>query len=88
MTKNVLSKSHISVVHSSGYGPLRRWENTHVYSDKISGANASRPQLNTMVKDIRAGKVERVVCFKLDRLCRGVTHLALMIVEIQNYRFP
>ncbi len=30
------------------------------------------------MRDVRAGRVERVVCFKLDRLGRSLTHLAVM----------
>ena len=38
---------------------LRRWSNTVQYIEKESGAKASRPQLDQMMNDMRAGRVER-----------------------------
>ena len=35
--------------------------------------------------DVRAGKVERVVVFKLDRLGRSLPHLALILDELQRH---
>jgi DNA invertase Pin-like site-specific DNA recombinase len=40
------------------------------------------------MQDIRAGKVERLLVFKLDRLGRSLTHLALILDELNRLRVP
>src|ERR1043165_8010003 len=67
---------------------VRRWRNVTYYTEKESGAKASRPQLDKLMHDIRAGKIERVVAYKLDRLGRSLTHLALMLDEMNRLRVP
>ena len=37
-----------------------------------------------MMWEVRAGWVARVVCYKLDRLGRSLTHLALMLDELNR----
>jgi DNA invertase Pin-like site-specific DNA recombinase len=66
----------------------RRWANPVTYEDKMSGAVTSRPQLERLMQDMRAGKVERLVCFKLDRLGRSLTHLALILDEMNRLQVP
>ena len=70
------------------YCRQRGWKNLAVYTDKISGAKASRPQLDRLLQDMRAGKVERLVVFKLDRLGRSLTHLALILDELNRLSVP
>jgi DNA invertase Pin-like site-specific DNA recombinase len=41
-----------------------------------------------MMKNIRGGNVERVLCYKLDRLGRSLTHLALMFDEFNRLKIP
>ena len=38
------------------YCRQRGWKDTAVYMDKISGAKASRPELDRLIQDIRAGE--------------------------------
>lgn len=48
------------------------WEVYKVYTDPgFSGADTNRPGLQAMLKDIRRGKVNKVVVYKLDRLSRS-----------------
>jgi DNA invertase Pin-like site-specific DNA recombinase len=54
----------------------------------MSGGKASRPELDRMVQDMRAGKVARVVVYKLDRCGRSLTHLCLLIDEMNNLGVP
>ena len=70
------------------YCEQRGWTDVKFYTDRISGASCSRPELDVMVKDVRAGNVARVVCFKLDRLGRSLTHLALMLDELNRLKVP
>ena len=71
-----------------GYCRQRGWEDLTLYVDKIGGAKASRPQLDQLMQDIRSGKIERLLVFKLDRLGRSLTHLALILDELNRLRVP
>jgi DNA invertase Pin-like site-specific DNA recombinase len=70
------------------YCEQRGWTDVRFYTDRICGASCSRPELDQMVKDVRAGNVARVVCYKLDRLGRSLTHLALMLDELNRLKVP
>jgi hypothetical protein len=70
------------------YCRQRGWKDLTFYADKISGAKASRPQLDRMMQDIRAGKIERLIVYKLDRLGRSLTHLALILDELNRLQVP
>ena len=70
------------------YCRLRGWKDVKFYRDKICGAASSRPSLNELLLDARSGKVERVVCYKLDRLGRSLTHLALILDELNRLNIP
>src|SRR5712664_2994081 len=47
----------------------------------LSGATIDRPALRQLLADIQAGRVDIVVCYKVDRLTRSLTDFA-KIVEI------
>jgi DNA invertase Pin-like site-specific DNA recombinase len=51
------------------------------YSDKIGGAAAERPELDRLREDARAGKLDRLFVFRLDRLSRGGIRATLAILE-------
>lgn len=70
------------------YCKQRGWTRVLTYTDVISGGKSSRPELDRMVKDLRNGKVERVVVYKLDRLGRSLTHLALILDEMTRLKVP
>jgi DNA invertase Pin-like site-specific DNA recombinase len=67
------------------YCERRAWANLQIYSDQISGAKFVRPGLDALMAAVRAGKVERVIVFKLDRLGRSLPHLALILDELQRH---
>ena len=48
-----------------------------VFVDKISGAKAKRPGLDTCLKELRQGDV--LIVWRLDRLGRSMAHLVAMI---------
>ena len=54
------------------------------YFDKISGAKTSRPELDHMLQDMRAGRFEAVVVWKFDRLGRSTSHLLQVLEEMKN----
>jgi DNA invertase Pin-like site-specific DNA recombinase len=70
------------------YCRQRGWNDLTYYVDKICGAKASRPQLDRLMQDIRAGKIERLIVYKLDRLGRSLTHLALILDELNRLSIP
>jgi len=70
------------------YCRQRGWSDLTYYMDKICGAKASRPQLDRMMQDIRAGKIKRLIVYKLDRLGRSLTHLALILDELNRLKVP
>lgn len=50
-----------------------------VYEDEgFSGGNTNRPKFQELMKDIKARKIDRIVCYKLDRIGRSVSHLSNM----------
>jgi DNA invertase Pin-like site-specific DNA recombinase len=61
----------------------RGWRSPRVFRDSACGAANHRPGLDSMLSFIRAGSVRHVVTYKLDRLGRSLTHLAIMVGEFQ-----
>lgn len=55
-----------------------------VFEEKISGAKASRPELDRMLQRIRANEFDSVIVHKLDRLGRSMIHLIQLIEEFRN----
>jgi putative DNA-invertase from lambdoid prophage Rac len=72
----------------SAYCAMRGWTKTIQYIEKESGAKVSRPVLQRMMVDLRSGKIGQVICFKLDRLGRSLTHLALLLDEMSRLGVP
>lgn len=50
----------------------------------ISGAKATRPQLDRMLQDMRDRKFDGIVVYKLDRLGRSLKHLLDLLSEFKN----
>jgi DNA invertase Pin-like site-specific DNA recombinase len=63
------------------YCARRGWTNVEEITDVVSGAKSSREGLDRLMLAVRRGKVDVVVCFKLDRLGRSLAHLAQIIGE-------
>lgn len=66
------------------------WDLTGVYVDEgISAKNMNRPQLEQMIKDIKEGKIDCVLVYRLDRLTRSVLDLykMLQIFDKHNCKF-
>lgn len=61
------------------------FEVTAEYKDEgVSGAKGSRPQLDLMLRDMRKGKFETIIVYKLDRLGRSLSHLLNLLSEFRN----
>ncbi len=63
----------------------RGWEIVREYCDQgYSGTNADRPMLKALMTDVRARKVDAVLCWKLDRLFRSLKHTVLTLNEFAD----
>jgi len=62
------------------------WDVAGIYvDDGYSGASLDRPQLKKLREDVRAGKVNLVLVWKVDRLSRRVSHLAQLVEEFDEH---
>lgn len=66
---------------------IRGWTNLEFYSEKMSAVK-HRVELERMLANARAGKLERIVCFKLDRIGRSLAHLAVIMDELSKLKVP
>ncbi len=56
------------------------------YADRgFSGKNTNRPDFEKMMTDVRAGKIKRVIVYKLDRISRSILDFANMMETFQQY---
>ena len=54
------------------YADAMGWKKTRLYTDAgFTGSNTNRPALQSMLRDIHLGLIEKVVVYKLDRLSRS-----------------
>ena len=74
------------VVELRAYCGRRGWTDVREYTDKISGAKFSREGLDALMREVRKGRVDAVLAFKLDRLGRSLPHLAQLISEMTAHR--
>src|SRR5947209_7516519 len=68
------------------YCARRRWTNITEYADTSSGAKFSRKGLDALMRDVRRGRIDAIVAYKLDRLGRSLPHLAQLIGEMTAHR--
>jgi len=56
------------------------------YIDKgFSGKNTDRPKFQELIRDIEAGRIRRVIVYKLDRISRSIIDFANMMELFQKY---
>jgi len=68
------------------YCMRRNWVDVQEITDTISGAKFSRKGLDELMRLVRRGKVDVVVCFKLARLGRSLSHLAQLVEEFATHK--
>lgn len=61
----------------------RGWE-YESFTDKISGAKSSRPELDYMLQRLRKDEFNAVMVWKFDRLGRSTIHLIQLVEEFKN----
>jgi site-specific DNA recombinase len=69
------------------YARIKEWSIFNIYADEgISGKNIiERPAINRMIEDVKSGKVNNVVVFKIDRLTRSVSDLVYLVNLFNEY---
>lgn len=61
-------------------------EKAEVFSDKgFSGKNTARPGFQKMMEMVKAGKIEKVIVWKLDRLSRSILDFSNFVNELKKY---
>jgi len=81
------AQNHTSQLRQVRAYVRRRWPRAEVieYLDKASGTRFSRGGLDTMMSEIRKGRIGVVAVYKLDRLGRSLQHLAQLIGELETH---
>lgn len=75
--------------HASQMPDLERWSAAHGgpvewFKDKFTGKTMDRPGMDRLMADLRAGKVERIVVWRLDRLGRTTRGLCQLFDELSE----
>lgn len=79
-------QSHDSqLVELREYCQRRGWRDVRDYADVISGAKFTRAGLDALMAEVRRGRLDAIVCFKLDRLGRSLAHLAQICGELGGH---
>ncbi len=63
------------------YAAARGWTTVEYIDHGVSGAKDRRPALDRLTADVRRHKVDAVVCWRLDRLGRNLSHLVMLLNE-------
>ena len=67
------------------YAEIRKWEVAGEYVDAgVSGKNTNRPEFQRLLADARAGNVESIAVWKIDRFSRSVLDLVTTIRELDS----
>ena len=61
----------------------RGWQATDYVDDGVSGAKDSRPALDRMMADARAGRLDLVAVWRFDRFARSTKHLLVSLDELR-----
>src|SRR5207249_9222842 len=65
------------------YVAARGWDAVAFVEHGVSGAKDRRPVLDQLLADVRRGRFDAVVCWKLDRLGRNMRHLVTLLDELR-----
>jgi len=64
------------------YAQQRGWTPTEYLDEAVSGTKASRPALNRLMADAKAGRVDLVVVWRADRLGRSLLNALVTIADL------
>lgn len=77
-------KDHNDKVREVGKGI--EWITVDEYTDKLSGANASRPGINRLMQDAEEGKIDLILATKIDRIARSSLNLANICAKLDKWQ--
>lgn len=61
-------------------------DNALVYEDEgFSGGSTKRPNFQRMMRDVHSGKIQTIVCYRLDRLTRKTKNCFESVEELDRY---
>ncbi len=60
------------------------YEATEYVDNGFSGKDDKRPAFERLLSDMRTGKLETIICYKLDRIGRSLKHLLNLFEEFEN----
>lgn len=85
--QSIEKKDSISVESQLEYCRYETHGNPYIeYADRgFSGKDTNRPDFERMMNDIRAGKIKRVIVYKLDRISRSILDFANMMETFQKH---
>ncbi|WP_312118460.1 recombinase family protein [Brevibacillus reuszeri] len=70
----------LSYIHSQD------WTLADIYSDEgVSAKDTNRPELTRLLEDVRAGQIDVVLVYRLDRLTRSVLDLYQLLQEFDRH---
>lgn len=78
--------------HASQEPDLKRWIKDHPdeiirwYRDKFTGKSMDRPGLSKLLADVEAGKVDRILIWRLDRLGRTAKGLTALFEDLLSQK--
>jgi DNA invertase Pin-like site-specific DNA recombinase len=81
--------SHRDQSHASQLPDLERWVEAHDgqvvwFRDKFTGRSMARPGMDKLLVELRAGRLARIVVWRLDRLGRTTRGLCHLFEELQE----
>jgi DNA invertase Pin-like site-specific DNA recombinase len=79
--------SHRDQSHASQLPDLERWAEAHGesiawFKDVFTGRSMDRPGMEKLLTELRAGRLARIVCWRLDRLGRTTRGLCQLFEEL------
>jgi DNA invertase Pin-like site-specific DNA recombinase len=88
-TAMYLRVSHRDQSHASQLPDLERWVESHDgpvqwFKDVFTGRSMDRPGMDKLLVELRAGRLARIVCWRLDRLGRTTRGLCQLFEELQE----
>ena len=92
MSKNTAIYVRVSSrdqTHASQLPELQRWEMAHDgtvqwFKDTFTGRTMNRPGMDKIMESLKAGKLERIVVWRLDRLGRTTKGLCELFDELRQ----
>ena len=83
-TKNGNQNPQLQLTELRDYARARGWQVIGKFVDiGVSGAKDSRPQLDALMKQAKARKIDALIVWKLDRFGRSLKHLVTALDELE-----